>query len=60
MPGVAKWLIRVAGTDDVEAEWLDTADATDSTSGTTPFIEFTSSLELNQQAASGRYLRGTP
>ena len=60
MPGVAKWLIRVAGTDDVEAEWLDTADATDSSSGTTPFIEFTSSLELNQQAASGRYLRGTP
>ena len=57
MPGVAKWLVRLGTVKEFEALWLN--DATESEFGTTTtVVDFSSTLELNDKAASDRYQDG--
>jgi Tfp pilus assembly protein PilN len=58
MPGIGKWLLRLEGSKAFSAAYLEAATKTDPTEGTTPFIDFTSTLELNGKAFSLRYLDG--
>lgn len=53
MPGVAKWLIRQEISKRFEAVFL--SDATKGDLGGTAIFNFDSTLELNQNAASGRF-----
>jgi Tfp pilus assembly protein PilN len=55
MPGVAKWLIRLAQVDEFEAAWLGSAAESDSQPGCEPPVIYTSTLELNQKALSHRF-----
>lgn len=55
MPGVAKWLIRLAAVDEFDAAWLGNAAEADSRPGCEPPVTYTSSLELNQKALSHRF-----
>ena len=55
MPGVAKWLIRLAAVDEFDAAWLGNAAESDSRPGCEPPVSFTSTLELNQKALSHRF-----
>lgn len=59
MPGVAKWLIRLGTVDEFEAIWLTSAIKNEGTVGTTPVVEFDSTLELNAKARSGRFQGGS-
>jgi Tfp pilus assembly protein PilN len=55
MPGVAKWLIRLATVDEFDAAWLGNAAEADSRPGCEPPVTFTSTLELNEKALSHRF-----
>lgn len=55
MPGVAKWLIRLATVTEFDAAWLDGATESDSRPGCEPPVTFGSTLELNQKALSHRF-----
>ena len=55
MPGVAKWLIRLAAVDEFDAAWLGNAAETDSRPGCEPPVTYSSTLELNQKAFSHRF-----
>jgi Tfp pilus assembly protein PilN len=58
MPGVSKWMIRLAGVKGFGAVWLNSAKETEGQEGATPFFEFDSTIELNAKALSKRFLRG--
>ena len=53
MPGVAKWLIELQGVKEFQASWLQSADATQV--GNSTVYNFTSTIELNDKAASHRF-----
>lgn len=55
MPGVAKWLIRLATVDEFEAAWLGRAGEADTRPGCEPPVTFDSTLELNVKALSHRF-----
>lgn len=55
MPGVAKWLIRLAAVDEFDAAWLADANEADSRPGCEPPVTYNSTLELNQKALSHRF-----
>ena len=59
MPGVAKWLLRLSAVDEFDALWL-----TDATKGEVAegaeVVDYSSTLELNDGAASHRYEGGLP
>jgi len=55
MPGVARWLIRLATVDEFEAAWLNSASEADSRPGCEPPVTYDSTLELNQKALSHRF-----
>lgn len=55
MPGVARWLIRLATVDEFEAAWLGSATEQDTRPGCEPPVVYTSTLELNDEALSHRY-----
>lgn len=55
MPGVAKWLIRLAAVDEFDAAWLGNASEADSRPGCEPPVTYASTLELNQKALSHRF-----
>lgn len=55
MPGVAKWLIRLASVDEFEAAWIGSATESDSRPGCEPPVVFDSTLELNDKALSHRF-----
>ena len=55
MPGVAKWLIRLAAVDEFDAAWLGSATEADSRPGCEPPVTYDSTLELNQKALSHRF-----
>lgn len=55
MPGVAKWLIRLAAVDEFDAAWLGNATEADTRPGCEPPVIYTSTLELNQKALSHRF-----
>lgn len=56
-PGIAKWLLRLGQVDEFSAVWLNSA--TDQSGGSTvagpTVITFDSTLELSEDAVSGRY-----
>jgi Tfp pilus assembly protein PilN len=54
MPGVAKWLIRLGTVRQFEAVWLNSAARPD----TNEVVTFDNTIELNNKAASERFLRG--
>jgi Tfp pilus assembly protein PilN len=60
MPGVSKWLIRLAGTKGFSAAWLNSARESEGTDTAAAFIEFDSTIELNQKTLSMRFLGGSP
>lgn len=55
MPGVAKWLIRLATVDEFEAAWIGSASESDSRPGCEPPVTYDSTLELNKKALSHRF-----
>jgi hypothetical protein len=57
MPGVAKWLIRLASVREYEAIWLNNASRPETTAeATTPqIVDFDNTIELNNRAASERF-----
>ena len=55
MPGVAKWLIRLATVDEFDAAWLGSAAESDTRPGCEPPVTFTSTLELNEKSLSHRF-----
>jgi Tfp pilus assembly protein PilN len=60
MSGVSKWLIQLADTKRFSAVWLNSAAEAESTETTSSFIEFDSTIELNEKSLSGRFLEGAP
>jgi Tfp pilus assembly protein PilN len=58
MPGVSKWLIRLAGTKGFSAAWLNTATETEAAETSTTYVEFDSTIELNNKTLSERFLGG--
>jgi Tfp pilus assembly protein PilN len=56
MPGVSEWLIRLAGTKGFSAAWLNSAKETEGSGEEPTFIEFDSTIELNQKTLSNRFL----
>jgi Tfp pilus assembly protein PilN len=60
MPGVSKWLIRLAGTKGFSAAWLTSAKETQGSGTETEFIEFDSTIELNPRTLSKRFLGSSP
>jgi Tfp pilus assembly protein PilN len=56
MPGVAKWLIRLASVKDFEAIWLNSANASATSTGGVGQVDFSSTIELNANSASNRFL----
>jgi Tfp pilus assembly protein PilN len=56
MPGVAKWLLRLGTAKEFHALWLN--DASEEEVGSNQVIGFDSTLELNGNAASGRFQEG--
>lgn len=55
MPGVAKWLIRLATVEEFEAAWIGSATEADTRPGCEPPVVFDSTLELNKRALSHRF-----
>jgi Tfp pilus assembly protein PilN len=55
MPGVAKWLVRMANVDEFDAAWIGSAAEADSRPGCEPPVVFDSTLELNEKALSHRF-----
>jgi hypothetical protein len=60
MSGVSKWLIQLADTKGFSAVWLNSAVEAEGTETTSSFIEFDSTIELNEKSLSGRFLQGAP
>jgi Tfp pilus assembly protein PilN len=60
MPGVSRWLIELAQTRGFSAVWLNSATEATTGEATSTFIEFDSTIELNDKALSGRFLEGAP
>jgi Tfp pilus assembly protein PilN len=60
MPGIAKWLIRLASVKEFSAIWLNGAQGTAPAPGAPPLFNFTSTLQLDDKAASGRFESGKP
>ncbi len=54
MPGVAKWLISLRNVREFAAIWLNSATRTEA-DGLPPIIDFDSTLELSDRAASNRF-----
>jgi Tfp pilus assembly protein PilN len=59
MPGVSKWLIRLAGTRGFSAVWLNSANETQGSETESVVIEFDSTIELNEKTLSKRFLDGS-
>jgi Tfp pilus assembly protein PilN len=59
MPGVSKWLIRLAGTRGFSAVWLNSAKETQGSETESVVIEFDSTIELNEKTLSKRFLGGS-
>jgi Tfp pilus assembly protein PilN len=57
MTGVAKWLVRLGAVKEFEALWLNGATESDFTEGV-EVVDFDSTLELNDRAASDRFQEG--
>jgi Tfp pilus assembly protein PilN len=57
MPGVAKWLIRLASVRQFEAIWLNDANRSDAEAAVS-VVDFDNTIELNGKAASERFLGG--
>lgn len=55
MPGVAKWLIRLATVDEFEAAWIGSATEADTRPGCEPPVAFDSTWELNRRVLSHRF-----
>lgn len=55
MPGVAKWLVRMASVEEFDAAWIGSAAEADSRPGCEPPVIFDSTLELNEKALSHRF-----
>lgn len=55
MPGVARWLIRLAAVDEFGAAWLANATESDTRPGCEPPVTYASTLELNDKALSHRF-----
>jgi len=55
MPGVAKWLVRMANVEEFDAAWIGSATEADSRPGCEPPVVFDSTLELNEKALSHRF-----
>jgi hypothetical protein len=60
MPGIAKWLIRLGTVKEFSAIWLNGAQGTAPVPGAPPLFNFTSTLQLDDKAASGRFEQGKP
>lgn len=60
MPGVAKWLIRLATVDAFDAIWLNNATASSSAEEAALLVTFDSTLELGTKALSDRFQRFRP
>ncbi|MBA2311862.1 MAG: hypothetical protein H0V97_03575 [Actinobacteria bacterium] len=60
MPGVGKWLIRLGTVEDFQAVWLNSATKQDAQAGVPETVDFDSTLEFNDKAASLRYQDGRP
>jgi Tfp pilus assembly protein PilN len=60
MPGVSKWLVQLADTDGFSAVWLNSAAEAEATEAASSYIEFDSTIELNEKSLSGRFLEGAP
>jgi Tfp pilus assembly protein PilN len=59
MPGVSKWLIRLAGTRGFSAVWLNSAKETQGSETESVVIEFDSTIELNEKTLSKRFVGGS-
>jgi Tfp pilus assembly protein PilN len=59
MPGVAKWLMRLETVKEFKALWLNSATESELAEGV-EVVDFDSTLELDDGAASGRYQEGSP
>jgi Tfp pilus assembly protein PilN len=55
MPGVGKWMIRLGGVEDFQAVWLNSATKTEGEEGAPETVDFSSTLEFNDKAASLRF-----
>lgn len=55
MPGVAKWLVRLATVNEFEAAWIGSATEGDSRPGCEPPVTFDSTVELNRRVLSHRF-----
>lgn len=55
MPGVAKWLVRIAAVEEFDAAWIGSAAEGDTRPGCEPPVVFDSTLELNAKALSHRF-----
>jgi Tfp pilus assembly protein PilN len=55
MPGVAKWLVRLATVEEFDAAWIGSATEGDTRPGCEPPVLFDSTLELNERALSHRF-----
>lgn len=60
MPGVAKWLIRLGTVRAFSAIWLNSATAAEPAEGLPGLVTFDSTLELGDDALSGRFLQEAP
>lgn len=58
MPGVARWLIRLGQVDSFAALWLNSATRSEATLGNPSVTTFDSTLELGDEALSGRFQDG--
>jgi Tfp pilus assembly protein PilN len=58
MPGVAKWLIRLATVEEFEAIWLNSATGSEGETAATSLFSFDNTIELNSEAASNRFQEG--
>lgn len=55
MPGVARWLVRLAAVDEFDAAWIGSAVEQDTRPGCEPPVNFDGTLELNAKALSHRF-----
>lgn len=59
MPGVARWLMRLQTVGEFDAAWLNSATESEAAEGV-ELTDFDSTLELGDEAASGRFQEGLP
>ena len=58
MPGVARWLVSLRSVREFAAIWLNTATVSEGGDGVVTTVDFDSTLELSDRAASRRFLDG--